>query len=144
MQLHLQSLLGCLTNAINSNVWLILKVRKNMASISQMNFLYCTLTKREVGKFSLLFRQTCRPNTCMFKSFSWEKFGKIWNKLCRFAKILINQQNVSIFLRCARLRKTDNQFYVALSFNTFLKVLKQIILIFMFQYPRNLEHRQST
>ena len=144
MQLHLQSLSGCLTNAVNSNVSLILKVRKNTTSISQMNFLYRTLTKREVGKFPLLFRQTCRPSTCMFKGFSWEKFGKIWNKLCRCAKILVNQQNVSIFLRFARLRKTDNQFYVALSFSTFLKVLKQIILIFMFQYPRNLEHRQST
>ena len=79
-----------------------------------MNFLYRTLTKREVGKFSLLFRQTCRLNTCMFKSFSWEKFGKIWNKLSRCAKILINQQNASIFWRCARLRKTDNKFYVTL------------------------------
>ena len=52
--------MGCLSNAINGNVWLILKARKNAASISQMNFLYRTLTKREVGKFSLLFRQTCR------------------------------------------------------------------------------------
>ena len=115
MQLRLQGLLGCPTNAINGNVWLILKARKNTASITQMNFLYRTLTKREVGKFSLLFRQTCRLNNCMFKRFSWEKFGKIQNKLSRCAKILINQQNASIFLRCARLRKIDNQFYVAIT-----------------------------
>ena len=115
MQLRLQGLLGCMTNAVNDNVWLILKARKNTVSISQMNFLYRTLmTMREIGKFSLLFRQTCRLNTCMFKSFSWEKFGKFWNKLSRCAKILINQQNMSTFLRCACLRKTDNQFYVAL------------------------------
>ena len=73
-----QGRLWCLTNAINGNVWLILKVRKNTALISQMNFLYRTLTKREVDRFSLLFRQTCRLDTCMCKSFSWEKFGINW------------------------------------------------------------------
>ena len=37
------------------------------------------------------------------------ELGKIWNKLNRCGNILINQPNVLIFLRCARLRNIDNQ-----------------------------------
>ena len=49
-----------------------------------------------------------------FKSYNILKFElkKIWNNLNRCAKILINQPNVSIFLGCVGLRKTDNQLFI--------------------------------
>ena len=86
------------------------KAKRNTVSISPTKVTFHTLTEHAGREYSY-FGQTY--NLWFYRRLKFD-LGKIWNKLNRCAKILINQPTALIFSGCAHSRKIDNQLFVAL------------------------------
>ena len=126
---------GTTTQTCHSTIFSCLKKQEEtLSQLVQLRFSFTHWQNKLVGDILILDKLT------MFQCLKFE-LGKFWNKLKRYAKILLNQPHVSIFLGSVHLHRTVNQLFMALPTlfiishfrlgqQTFLYIQKRYMLAF--------------